>query len=105
MEGCWHSSVPLARSLSEGLRAVFCIHASSSVPESRTLQRIILAPGGVADCICSQLPGDAGAAASRPPVSQAQRAPQERRCDCIQKAQVQVPVVSLFIGVNLKEIT
>lgn len=45
--GCLHPSVPLGHSRKPfGLCSV---HASSSVPEPRTLQRIVHAPGGVAD--------------------------------------------------------
>lgn len=43
------ASLSAARPLSEALRAVFCIHASSSVPETRAPQCIIHALGGVAD--------------------------------------------------------
>ena len=42
------ASLSAARSLRR-LRAVFCIHASSSEPETRAPQCIIRAPGGVAD--------------------------------------------------------
>ena len=46
-EGCLHPSVPLGHSRKPfGLCSV---HTSSSVPEPRTLQRIVHAPGGVAD--------------------------------------------------------
>lgn len=99
------ASLGAARSLSEALRAVFCTRILLSAWAQDSPVRRTCTWGCCWFCTCSQLSGDAGAAASRPPVSQAQRTPQERRLDCVQKAQVRVPVVSLFIGLNLKEIT